>query len=80
MEVHFTPELEKKLNDLATLSGRTADELVQDAVAGWFDELADTRNMLDRRYDDIESGKVKLIPGDQIEAYFREKSEKAHLP
>ena len=80
MEVHFTPELEKKLNDLATLSGRPADELVQDAVAGWFDELADTRNMLDCRYDDIKSGKVKLIPGDQIEAYFREKSEKAHLP
>ena len=80
MEVHFTPELEKKLNDLATLSGRPADELVQDAVAGWFDELADTRNMLDRRYDDIKSGKVKLIPGDQIEAYFREKSEKARLP
>ena len=80
MEVHFTPELEKKLNDLATLSGRPADELMQDAVAGWFDELADTRNMLDRRYDDIESGKVKLIPGDEIEAYFREKSEKARLP
>ena len=80
MEVHFSPELEKKLNELATLSGRPADELVQDAVAGWFDELADTRNMLDRRYDDIKSGKVKLIPGDQIEAYFREKSEKAHLP
>ena len=34
MEVHFTPELEKKLNDLAASSGRPADELVQDAVAG----------------------------------------------
>jgi len=80
MTVHFSPELEGRINELALLSGRTADELVQDAVAGWFDELADTRNMLDRRYDDIESGKVKLIPNDEIEAYFREKSEKARLP
>jgi hypothetical protein len=33
--------------------------------------------LLDRRDDDIKGGKVKLIPGDQIEAYFREKSENA---
>lgn len=34
MEVQFTPELERKLNDLASLTGRGAGELVQDAVAG----------------------------------------------
>jgi hypothetical protein len=28
MEVHFTPELEKKLNDLAAQTGRGAGELV----------------------------------------------------
>ena len=77
MEVHFTTELEKKLYDLATLSGRPADELVQDAVAGLVDEIADTRVMLDRRYDDIKSGRVKPIPGDEVEAYFREKSGNA---
>jgi hypothetical protein len=43
MEVHFPPELEKKLTDLAALSGRPAGELVQDAVAGLVDELAETR-------------------------------------
>jgi hypothetical protein len=44
MEVHFSPETEKKLKELAALSGRgTADELVQDVVAGYFDELAQTR-------------------------------------
>jgi predicted transcriptional regulator len=80
MEVHFTPELEKKLNDLAALSGRPADELVRDAVAGMVDELAETRDMLDRRYDDTKSGKVKLIPGEEIEAYFRQKSAAARLP
>lgn len=67
MEVHFTPELEKKLNDLAALSGRPADELVQDAVAGLVDELAETRDMLDHRYDDLKSGRVKPIDG---EAFF----------
>ena len=77
MEVHFSPELEQKLNDLALESGRPAAELVQDAVAGLVDEFADTRAMLDSRYDDIKSGKVKLIPGDELEAYFREKSENA---
>lgn len=73
MEVHFTVELEKKLNELAAQSGRPADELVQDAVAGLFDELAETREMLDRRYDDIESGKVKLIDGEEAFARLHER-------
>jgi predicted transcriptional regulator len=67
MEVHFPPELEKKLNDLAALSGRSADVLVQDAVAGLVDDLAETREMLDRRYDDLKSGRVKPVSG---EAFF----------
>jgi len=79
MEVHFTPELEKKLNDLAAQSGRAAGDLVQDAVAGYVDELAETREMLDSRYDDIKSGRVKLIPGDEVFARLREKSEARRL-
>jgi hypothetical protein len=75
MEVHFTPELEKKLNDLAALSGRRADELVQDAVAGLVDELVETREMLDRRYDDIKSGKVKMISGEEAFARLIAKTE-----
>jgi len=78
MEVHFHPETEKKLRDLAAQSGRaTADELVQDVVEGYFEELAQTREMLNRRYDDLKSGRVKPIPGDEVEAYFREKSAAA---
>jgi hypothetical protein len=77
MEVHFTPEVQAKLDQMVRDSGRPADELVQDAVAGLFDELAGTRAMLDSRYDDIKSGKVKLIPGEDVEAYFREKSAAA---
>jgi limonene-1,2-epoxide hydrolase len=73
MEVHFTADLERKLNELASQSGRPADELVQDAVAGMFDELAETREMLDRRYDDIKSGKVKLMNGDEAFARLHER-------
>ena len=78
MEVHFTPETERKLRDLAAQSGGgTADKLVQDVVEGYFNELAQTREMLNSRYDDLKSGRVKPIPGDEVEAYFREKSAAA---
>jgi len=30
------------------------------------------------RYDDLKSARVKAIPGDEVEAYFREKSAAAH--
>ncbi len=74
MEVRVTPETEKKLAEFATLSGLPTDEVVEAALTGYFDELAATRDMLDSRYDDIKSGKVNLIPGEEVEAYFREKS------
>ncbi len=67
MEVRLTPDLEAKLNALATETGRATDELVQDVIAGYFDELAQVRATLDRRYDDIKSGRVKPIDG---EAFF----------
>ncbi len=63
MEVHFTP------------SGRPADVWVHDAVFGLVDELAETRSMLDGRYDDIKSGKRKLIPGDEAFARLRESEQ-----
>jgi predicted DNA-binding protein len=63
MEIHFAPETEKKLKDLAAQSGRkAADELVQDVFEGYFDELAQTRTLLNSRCDDLKSGRVKPIP------------------
>ncbi len=76
--MHFAPETEEKLKDLAALRGRgTADELVQNVIEGYFDELAQTREMLSSRYDDLKSGRVKPIPGDEVVAWFREKSTAA---
>jgi hypothetical protein len=42
-----------------------------------FEELAQAREMLDSRYDDLKSGKVKPIQGDEVAAHFREKSAAA---
>ena len=39
MEVQFTPDVEKKLNDLVAQSGRGPNEVLQDALAGYFDEV-----------------------------------------
>ncbi|HXJ93900.1 MAG TPA: hypothetical protein VMT20_13705 [Terriglobia bacterium] len=76
MEVHFTPETEKKLNDLAAQSGRgTAAALVQDVVEGYFDELAQTREMLNSRYDDLKSGRVKPIDGEQFFESLRRRED-----
>jgi hypothetical protein len=77
MELHFNPDLQAKLDKLATETGRPTGELVEDVLAGYFNELAQTREMLNSRYDDLKSGKVKPIPGDEVEAYFREKSAAA---
>jgi predicted transcriptional regulator len=75
VEVHFKPELQAKLDEMARESGCRSEELVEDAVNGYFDELAFTREMLDRRYDDLESGKVQLISGDEVKARLLAKSE-----
>lgn len=75
MEVHFAPAVEKKLNDLAAQSGRGTDELLQDALAGYLDELAGTRMMLDSRYDDLKSGRVKPIDGEEAFTRLKAKTE-----
>ena len=74
MEVHVKPELQAKLDEMAHESGCRSEELVEDAINGYFDELAYTREMLDRRYDDLESGRVKPIPGDGVISRLRAKS------
>jgi predicted transcriptional regulator len=67
MEVHFTPEVQLKLDEMARESGCPPSELVEDAMIGYFNELEYSREMIDRRYDDLESGRVQPIDG---EAFF----------
>lgn len=65
------PEIQAKIDRWVTETGRGPDELIEDAVAGYFEELAQTREMLNGRYDDLKSGKVKPISGDEVVAHFR---------
>ena len=67
MEVHFKPDTESRLTELASRSGRATDDLVEDALSGYLAEIAEVREMLDGRYDDIKSDRVKPIDG---EAFF----------
>lgn len=80
MEVQLRPELEEKLNELSSLTGRPAGELVEDVIEGYFDELAEVRETLDSRYDDIKSGKVKLIPGEEVFAKLRRRENQLLKP
>jgi hypothetical protein len=75
MEVHFTPEVEAKLEQMARESGCRSDELVVDAVRCHIDGLAYVREMLDRRYDDLESGRVQPIDGEEAFQRLMEKTE-----
>ena len=74
MEVHVTPEMAKKLTDLSATTGRGADELVHDALAGYLEELALLRDTVDTRYDDLKSGRVQPIDGEEALTRLREKS------
>jgi predicted DNA-binding protein len=66
MEVRLKPETELRLNELASKSGRPADELVEDAMAAYLGEVADLRRALDGRYEDIKSGRAKLVDGEGL--------------
>ena len=51
-----------------------ARQLLKDAMAGYVPELVQTREMLNSRYDDLKSGGVKPIPGNEVIARWRKKS------
>jgi len=69
MNVHVNEDLAKRLNDLAAASGRAPEKIVEDALAGYLEEIASIRTMLDSRYDEFKSGAAKPVDG---EAFFEE--------
>ena len=75
MEVHFRPETETRLQELAAKAGRAPEELVEDAMAGYLQELAQVRDELDSRYDELKSARVKGLDGEEALANLRRKSE-----
>lgn len=75
MVVHLKPETESRLQKLAATTGRAPDELVEDAMTGYLAELSQVHDMLDGRYDEIESGGVQPIDGEAAFARLRQKSK-----
>ena len=76
MEVHVTPETAKKLKDLAATSGRAPDDIIEDALAGYREEVTSVRKTIDSRYDDLKSGRVKPVDGEEVFKRLREKSKR----
>jgi predicted transcriptional regulator len=74
MEVNFAPDVQAKLEQMARATGRRSDQLVENVATDFFDGISFTRETLDRRYDDMESGKVTPIPGEKVFARLRAKS------
>lgn len=75
MVVRLSPETESRLQELAATTGRAPDDLVEDAMTGYLAELSQVRDMLDTRYDDIKSGRVQPIDGEEVFHRLRQKSE-----
>ena len=44
MELHLRPETESRLQELATKTGRAPGDLIEDAMAGYLQELAQVRD------------------------------------
>jgi predicted DNA-binding protein len=74
MVVHLKPETESRLRELSATTGRAPEDLVEDAMSGYLEELTQTRKMLDSRYDEIKSG-VKPIDGEEAFNRMRRKSQ-----
>jgi predicted transcriptional regulator len=66
MEVHLSAETEKKLRDLAAVSGRETDDILEDAMTGYLEEVLQIRGTLGNRYDELKNGRVIPIDGNQF--------------
>jgi len=63
------------LDRLVIETERAPGKLLEDAVAGYVAELVQTREMLNHRYDDLKSGRVKPIDGEAFFESLRERED-----
>jgi hypothetical protein len=73
MEVRLQPELAAKVKQWSAETGLPIGDLVEDAITGYFSEVEELRATLDRRYDEMVSGKVKGVPGDEARRILEER-------
>lgn len=75
MEIHLAPELEAQIDEIISESGYPLEKLIEDALAGYLPELRAKQEMLDSRYDELKSGRVKAIDGDAFFESLRKREE-----
>jgi predicted transcriptional regulator len=73
MEVHFTPELQAKLTHSAAKQGRNPDELVQDVLAGYFEEETRFVEAIQRGEEAFERGEylTHAQVGQRLQRFLR---------
>jgi hypothetical protein len=67
--------LQAKLDQLVSETGCPPEKFIEDALASYFPECAETREMLDRRYDELKSGNVTLIDGEDFFEGLRKRED-----
>jgi hypothetical protein len=81
MEVRGSAEMAKKLTDLAASSGRAPEEIVEDALAGYLEELAADRKTHLRSslrlspFETPRSG-ARTMPGGPVATAEREEGQR----
>ena len=66
MSLEIKPNQEAKIAALAAMTGRDKAQILEEVIDSYFDELNAVREMLDRRYDDFKSGRVKELTPEQL--------------
>ena len=74
MEVLLSAQLEGKIDELASASGQSREAFLEDAIAGYVQELEQVRTTLDSRYDDMVNGRVQAVSSEELLDHFRRKS------
>jgi len=74
MEVRLEPELAAKVIQWSAETGQPIAHLVEDAIAGYFSEVEQIKATLDRRYDEIISGKVQGLDGPEVVRLIKERA------
>jgi predicted DNA-binding protein len=66
MSLEIKPSQEAKIAALAAKTGRDKAEILDELIDSYFDELADVRGMLDKRYDEFKAGRIKELTLEQL--------------
>jgi len=74
MSIELSPALAAQVDAFAAKTGRTPAELVEESLSGYLKELEEARKLLDRRYEELTSGRVEPIPGEEAIKWLEERA------